>query len=157
MSPNERDIARLGVRLFETPYVRAYALSFSLSLSCRLALAARCGVGVVVASRHTQRESGGFTGGTPGGVTGWPASPSPGGCNLLLRDPATYADLLSFSFMYPLVPLRPFFRVVPPLTIDRRYRSRVRLRRGAEALDPPFRVGKLNFTDDRRCAQGREI
>lgn len=53
------------------------------------------------ASRHTQREAGGSAGGAPGGATGWPASPSPGGCNLLLRDPATYVGLLSPSFMCP--------------------------------------------------------
>lgn len=51
------------------------------------------------ASRHTQREAGGSAGEAPGGATGWPASPSPGGCNLLLRDPATYVGLLSPSFM----------------------------------------------------------
>lgn len=51
----------------------------------------------------TQREAGGSTGGAPGRATGWPASPSPGGCNLLLRDPATYVGLLSPSFMCALL------------------------------------------------------
>lgn len=62
------------------------------------------------ASRHTQREAGGSAGGAPGGATGWPASPSPGGCNLLLRDPATYVGLLSPSFMCP-----PTISLVPSL------------------------------------------
>jgi len=123
MSPNERDIARALAYVSLRRWFLARTCALSLSFSCRLVPAARCGVGVSSASRHTQREPGGFTGGTPGGATGWPASPSPGGCNLLLRDPATYADLLSSSFMCPLVPLRPFFRVVPRLTGA--HRSRV--------------------------------
>jgi len=116
------------VSLRRRTYVHTCSLSLFLSRAACFPLHVAASA-LSSASRHTQRESGGFTGGTPGGVTGWPASPSPGGCNLLLRDPATYVDLLSSSFMCPLVPLRPFFRVVPPLTIDRRtwsrYRSRV--------------------------------
>jgi hypothetical protein len=60
MSPNERDIARLGVRLFETSYVRAYVLSFSLSLACRLLPAARCSVGVVVGQQAYATRVWGF-------------------------------------------------------------------------------------------------
>lgn len=58
----------------------------------------------VSASRHTRSEAGGFAGEAPGGITGWPASPSPGGCNLLLRDPATYVWAFFLSLLCALLP-----------------------------------------------------
>lgn len=66
--------------------------------TCRLRARPRApcngvGVNVVGQQAQKQREAGGF--GEHLETSGWPVSPSPGGCNLLLRDPATYVGLLS--------------------------------------------------------------
>lgn len=78
--------------------------------------------------RHTQREAGDSAGGAPGGATGWPASPSPGGCNLLLRDPATYVGAFFLPLLCVLLPSLfswrgTLFRVVPHTRVCRHYKS----------------------------------
>lgn len=109
------DFGTLSIRAYPRTNAISHASLFEMpdDSSCCLRAASsplHVAAASASASRHTQREAGGSAGGAPGGATGWPASPSPGGCNLLLRDPATYVGLLSPSFMCP-----PTISLVPSL------------------------------------------